>query len=188
MNTFDSGTYPKRGIAVGVSAKVRSDVTPNESDRIGTSGTFAGAVATHIPFDRRQRFILSSRARVEGIVGRYPFYFAPTLGDPDIRAYNVEQLAGNGVFAQTTDLRIEFARIKKGLPGAFGIAGAVDHGLAFGPDVDGKGTYHVAVGGSLFWSILGTMGLNAGYYYGFQGAQRLSITFGALFGGTGFEE
>ncbi len=188
INTFDSAGYPKRGIAAGVSAKVRSDVTPNENERIGTSGTFAGAVATHIPFDRHQRFILSSRARVEGIVGKYPFYFAPTLGDPDIRAYNLEQLAGNGVFAMTTDLRIELVRIKKGLPGAIGIAGALDHGLAFGPDVDGKGTYHVAVGGSLFWSILGQMGLSAGYYYGFQGARRLIITFGALFGSTGFNE
>ncbi len=187
INTFDSGGYPKRGIATGVSAKVRSDVTPNESDRIGTSGTFSGAVATHIPFDRHQRFILSSRARVEGIVGNYPFYFAPTLGDPDIRAYNLEQLAGNGVFAMTTDLRFEFVRIQKGLPGALGIAGAIDHGLAFGPEVDGKGTYHVAVGGSLFWSILGQMGLSAGYFYGFQGARRLIITFGALFGNTGFE-
>jgi len=187
INTFDSATYPKRGIAAGVSAKVRSDATPDEGDRIGTSGTFSGAVATHTPFDRHQRFVLSSRARVEGIVGKYPFYFAPTLGDPDIRAYNLEQLAGNGVFAQTTDLRIEFARIQKGLPGAFGIAGAVDHGLAFGQDVDGKGTYHVAIGGSLFWSILGQMGLSAGYYYGFQGARRLIISFGALFGNTGVE-
>ena len=188
VNTFDSAGYPKRGIAAGVSAKVRSDATPSDSARIGTSGTFAAAVATHIPFDRRQRFILSSRARVEGIVGSYPFYFAPTLGDPDIRSYNLEQLAGNGVFSQTNDLRIELVRIKNGLPGAIGIAGAVDHGLAFGPDIDGRGTYHVAVGGSLFWSILGQMGLSAGYYYGFQGAQRLIIAFGGLFGSTGFEE
>jgi hypothetical protein len=188
INTFDSAGYPRRGLALGVSAKVHTDATPNENDRIGTSGTFAGAVATHIPFDRRQRFVLSSRARVAGIVGKYPFYFAPTLGDPDIRAYNLEQLAGNGVFAMTTDLRFEFVRIEKGLPGALGIAAAVDHGLAFGPDVVGKGTYHVAVGGSLFWSILGQMGLSAGYYYGFQGARRLIITFGGLFGSTGFEE
>jgi len=187
INTIDSAGYPTRGIAARVSANVRTDATPNESDRIGTSAAFSGALATHIPFDRSQRFILSSQARVEGIVGKYPFYFAPTLGDPDIRAYNLEQLAGNGVFAQTTDMRFELVRIEKGLPGALGVAAAVDHGLAFGPDVDGSGTYHVAVGGSLFWSILGQMGLSAGYYCGFQGARRLIITFGALFGHTGSE-
>ncbi|MEM8605805.1 MAG: hypothetical protein AAGF92_01770 [Myxococcota bacterium] len=188
INTFDSGAYPRRGVAAGASVKVRSDVTPNDGDRIGTSGTFSGAVATHIPFDDLQRFVLSTRARISGIVGRYPFYFAPTVGDPDIRAYNLEQLAGNAVFSQTTDMRFEFVRIKKGLPGGIGIAAAVDHGLAFGGLVD-NGTYNVAVGGSLFWSILDVMGLSAGYYYGFEGgAQRLIIAFGALFGTTGVEE
>ena len=188
VNTFDSSGYPKRGIAAGVSAGFRSDATPGHSDRIGTSATFAGSVATHIPFDRHQRFILSSRARVEGIVGSYPFYFAPTLGDQDIRAYNAEQLAGNGVFGQSTDLRIEFIRIRTGLPGAIGIAGSVDHGLAFGPDVDGKGTYHASVGGALFWSILGQFGLSVGYHHGFQGGNRLAISFGSLFGTTGISE
>ena len=187
VNTIDVAGYPKRGIAAGVSANFRSDATPSEGDRIGTSGTFTAAVATHIPLDRHQRFTLSSRARAAGIVGNFPFYFAPTLGDQDIRAYNAEQLAGNGVFAQTSDLRMEIIRIRTGLPGAIGIAGSIDHGLAFGPDTDANGTYHASIGGSLYWSILGVLGLSVGYHYGFEGGRRLAITFGPLFGATGVE-
>ncbi|MEO0812376.1 MAG: hypothetical protein AAFY60_05890, partial [Myxococcota bacterium] len=102
FNSIDDSVYPKRGIAGQLVATVRTDVTSGTEERIGTSGLLSAALATHIPLDRRQRFVFSTRARFAGIVGDFPFFHAPTLGDRDLRAYNDEQLAGNGAFAQSS--------------------------------------------------------------------------------------
>ena len=183
VNTLDNPMYPRRGISAGISATVRRDVT---NDSTGTSATFRAALSTHIPFDRSERLVLSTRGRIAAIVGDYPFYFLPTLGDRDLRAYNAEQLAGNAVFSHTTDLRLEMIRISDGLPSAIGIAGSIDHGRAFGPDVPGD-KHHVTVGGRVFWSILGTIGLSVGYYRGLPEGDRLVIGLGPLFAETGLE-
>lgn len=184
VQTLDNPAYPKRGVAAELSASLRSDLTPGNR-RVGTSGSFAAALATHLPLSRSQRFVLSSRVRTEGIVGNFPFYFAPTLGDQELRAFNAEQLAGNGVFAQSTDLRVELLRFRRVLPSALGLAASVDHGLAFGPSVASGGSYHLSLGGSVFWAILDTIGLSVGYYRGIEDGQRLVIGFGPLFSTTG---
>ncbi|MEM6531773.1 MAG: hypothetical protein AAF654_04085 [Myxococcota bacterium] len=185
LNTLDNSGYPKRGLFAQVAATVRTDVTTGTESQIGTSGLFSAVVGTAIPFDRSQRFVLSTRARVQQIIGDFPFYHAPTLGDADLRAYNDEQLAGNGVFAQSTDLRVEVLRFKTGLPGALGFAASIDHGYAFGSDVVSE-DYNVVVGGSVFWSILDLVGLNVAYFRGLDDGSRLTVGIGPLFARTGF--
>lgn len=187
ISSIDSPMYPKRGIAIQATANVLSDVTPSVDNQIGNSATFTGAVVTHIPFDRGERLILSTRARVAGIIGDYPFYLAPTLGASDLRAYNAEQLAGNAVFVHSTDLRLEVLRFKTGLPSAVGVSGGIDHGLAFGSKAAG-GTYHAMAGGSVFWNILGAVGVGVGYYRGFNNGSRFTLSVGPLFGATGFTQ
>jgi len=185
LTTLDNSSYPKRGFFGQLSATVRTDLTPDADNHFGTSGLFTAAAGTYIPFDRSQRFVLGTRVKAHYVVGDFPFYFAPTLGDNDLRAYNDEQLAGDGVFSQTTDLRVELLRFREGLPSAIGIAGSIDHGLAFGPLVESN-NYNVIVGGSIFWSILDLVGFNLGYYAGLDEATRLTLSFGPVFADTGF--
>ncbi|MEO1171969.1 MAG: hypothetical protein AAFX94_07930, partial [Myxococcota bacterium] len=186
VNTIDNSTYPKRGLALQLLVRGRSDVTTGTERNIGTSGLFSGSVATHIPFDRNQRFVLSTRARVTGIVGDFPFYHAPTLGDRDLRAFNDEQLAGNAVFSHTTDLRIELFRFQENLPGAIGIAAGFDHGTAFGNLVSGD-NYNFAFGGTVFWNLLDAVGLSVSYFEDPDSdASRFTLGLGPLFSSTGF--
>ena len=178
IDTQDSNNYPKRGLFAKFTASINKDVS--EFSPLGEFLRLDGTLGTHLAIDRAQRVILSSRMRLSTIFGRYPFYFAPTLGDLDLRAYNREQLAGNSVFAHTSDLRFELFKIRHSLPGVVGIAASIDHGRAFGPDTRGN-DYHVMLGGKLFWSILDTFGLSVSYHQGLQNGQRFSFGLGTLF-------
>lgn len=179
--------YPKSGFTFETTAAMRTDMTDSSFD---TSATFTGAIGTHVPFDRTGRFVLTTRARAEGIVGDYQFYWAPTVGDRDLRAYNAEQFAGDLVFAHTTDLRVELLRIRKFLPGNIGLAGSIDHGRAFGlaSDVDvDVNDYHVSAGGTLFWNVFGLFGAFGSYHRGlFDDTERIVIALGGQFAETGF--
>ncbi|MEO1301905.1 MAG: hypothetical protein AAFV36_01865 [Myxococcota bacterium] len=185
LTTLDNSAYPKRGFFTQLLGSVRSDVTTGTEERIGTSGFFSVAAGTYIPFDRSQRFVLGTRAKFQHIVGDFPFYHAPTLGDQDLRAYNDEQLSGNGVFAQSLDLRIELFRFREGLPGTVGIAASLDHGFAFGSLVANE-EYNVIAGGSVFWSILDFVGVQVGYYQGLDEGNRLTFSLGPLFANNGY--
>lgn len=187
MSTLDNPSYPKRGFFGQVAGIVRTDATTGTESRIGTSGLVSAALGTHIPFGRSQRVVLGTRLKYQQIVGDFPFYHAPTLGDVELRAFNDEQLAGNGVFAQSTDLRVELLRFDAGLPSAIGVAASVDHGFAFGSDV-AEEDYQLILGGTAFWSILDLVGLQVSYYRGIDEGSRLVIGLGPLFAQTGFLE
>ncbi|MEM6274531.1 MAG: hypothetical protein AAF735_04745 [Myxococcota bacterium] len=185
LSTLDNASYPKRGFFTQLLSTVRSDVTSGTDERIGTSGFFSVAAGTFIPFDRSQRFVLGTRAKFQHVVGDFPFYHAPTLGDQDLRAYNDEQLSGNGVFAQSVDLRVELFRFREGLPGTIGVAASLDHGFAFGSLVADE-EYNVIAGGTVFWSILDFVGLQVSYYQGLDEGSRLTFGLGPLFANTGY--
>ena len=122
---------------------------------------------------------------LEGIVGPHPFYFAPTLGSSDLRAYRREQLAGENAFAHTSDLRIDVVRFYSGLPSTLGINLSIDHGRVFGPSITGN-AYHLNYGGGAWWSILDVIGVSAAYYVGLDGGSRFVASLGPLFSESGF--
>lgn len=179
-NTFDSLTLPRRGLALHASAEGRADVVKGGDFSI----TYRAGGAAAIPIDRAQRFVLLTRVLAEGIVGAYPFYFAPTLGELQLRAYRQEQLAGTFVFAHTSDLRVDVVRFESVLPGTLGINLAVDHGRAFGPRL--SNAWHVSLGGGVWWSLVDTLGLGLAWHHGLDGGWRFSFAAGSLFSTTGF--
>lgn len=187
-----SQTYPKRGLTFEATAAVRSDLTGGD---LQTFANFTGTIGTHLPIDRTGRLVLTSRVRAEHTEGDFPFYFFPTLGANDLRAFNDEQFAGTTVFAQTTDLRLELFEIRRVLPGNIGIAGSIDHGRVFGDGVDTSdpaleadtSTYHVSAGGTLFWNLFGLFGVTGSYHRGvFDDTERVVIGLGPQFTETGF--
>jgi len=180
-NTFDNLALPRRGIALHASVEGRYDLARGTQ----FSTTYKVAAATALPLDRNQRFVLLSRARIEGIFGPHPFYFAPTLGDPQLRAYHKDQLAGELAFSQSTDLRIDVFRFDSVVPGTMGVNLSVDHGRVFGEGITGK-YYHLNYGGGLWWSIVDLVGVSVNYHRGLDGGQRFSLAVGPLFADTGF--
>ena len=179
--TFDSRTLPRKGVALHASATGRYDVAAGRDFSMNVKA--AGAMA--VPLDRSERFVVLSRVLVEGIVGRYPFYFAPTIGAGELRAYNFQQFAGDVAFAHTSDLRVEVFRIQSTLPSTIGVNASFDHGSVFGNSVRG-GNYHVTLGGGVWWSIVDLFGIWAGYHRSFDGAERISVLVGPLFADMGF--
>ncbi len=180
-NTYDSLSLPRRGVALHGSVEARYDLASGNQ----LSTIYKAAAATAIPFDRHQRFVLLTRATVEGIVGEHPFYFAPTLGDTQLRAYHKHQLAGDVAFAHTTDLRIDVFRVYSVVPGTVGINLSVDHGRVFGSSITSN-TYHLICGGGVWWSIVDIIGVSVNYHRSLDGAQRFSLAVGPLFANTGF--
>ncbi|MEO1230462.1 MAG: hypothetical protein AAFZ18_16300 [Myxococcota bacterium] len=189
LDSRDNAAYPKRGLFGEVFASTRVDLTEDDGSReFDTLGLFGGSAGGIFPFDGTGRVVLSTWVRAQGIIGDYQFYWAPTLGSSEIRAYNDEQLAGDFVFSHSTDLRFEVIRIARGLPSVIGIAGAIDHGRAFGTDVPGN-EYHASAGGTLFWNIADLAGLGVSYHVGFRDPgqrQRFMVLLGPLFSDTGF--
>lgn len=179
--TFDSRTLPRKGVALHASATGRYDVAAGRdfSMNVKAAGAFA------VPIDRGERFVVLSRALVEGIVGRHPFYFAPTVGAGELRAYNFQQFAGDVAFAHTTDLRVEVFRIESTVPSTIGVNASVDHGGVFGNSVSG-GRYHVSLGGGVWWSIVDLIGVWVGYHRSIDGAERFAVLLGPLFADMGF--
>jgi len=179
-NTFDDQALPTRGLALHASAEGRFDLARGGAFSV----TLKGAAAAAIPFDRERWVVLITRASVEGILGPHPFYFAPALGDTTLRAYRLQQLAGDLAFAHTTDLRIDVVRIRSWLPGTLGLNLSLDHGRVFGPAAGDA--YHLDYGGGVWWSVLDAFGLSLSYYRGLLGGSRFVFTFGPLFSRTGF--
>lgn len=180
-NTFDRPMLPTRGIALHASVEGRWDARQAG----GFSSNHKLAAAAAVPLDRNQRFVLISRASIEGILGPHPFYFAPTLGTSQLRAYHPQQLAGDLAFAHTTDLRIDLLRIHWGLPGTIGINVSADHGRVWGAQVAGD-DYHFNYGGGVWWSIGHLFGVQLSYHRGLDGGQRFAAAVGPLFADTGF--
>ena len=180
-NTYDDLVLPTQGVALHASVEARHDLGIERQ----LSMTYKGAAAVAVPFDRERRFVLLSRASVEGIVGPHPFYLAPTLGGTNLRAYRYNQFAGDLAFAHTSDLRIDVFRFISGIPGALGINLSVDHGRVFGVSTGDK-LYHFNYGGGLWWSILEVVGLSLSYHRSLEGAYRVILTVGPLFSQTGF--
>ena len=178
-NTFDDLVLPKRGVALNASVEGRYDLARLRE----LSTTFKGGAAVAFPFDPKRRFVLTSRLIVEGIVGDHPFYFSPTLGGYELRAYHYQQFAGDFAFAQSTDLRIDFLQIVTGIPSDVGLTLSIDHGRVFGKPISGN-DYHMDYGGGLWWSVLDYIGLQFAYYRSLEGTDRFVFTAGPLFAQT----
>ncbi len=180
-NRFDSLTLPRRGVALHTSVELRWDPV---SGGVGSSShKLAAAVA--VPLDRGERFVILSRAYLEGIVGQHPFYFAPTLGEPQLRAYVQQQFTGDVAFSHSNDLRIDVLRIGQGVPSTVGVNLSLDHGRVFGRGVLGN-DYHVSLGGGLWWSVADLFGVSVAYHRSLDGAERFTAAIGPLFANTGF--
>jgi hypothetical protein len=180
-NTFDDLNLPTRGIALHLGAEGRGDVARGGPFSI----TYRAAGAFAIPLERARRVVLLSRLSVVGIVGEHPFYFAPSLGGSDLRAYHPYQLAGDVAFSQSTDLRIDVLRIRSVLPGTAGVHLSFDHGRVFGTS-RASDAYHADLGGGVWWSFMDLIGASFSYFRGFDGADRLVFSVGPLFAQTGF--
>jgi hypothetical protein len=180
-NTFDDLQLPKRGVALHASLEGRGDLEHGTDPSL----TWRTGGALALPLDTARRVVFITRANVEGIAGPHPFYFAPTLGGVDLRAYHYQQLAGDVAFAQTTDLRVDVFRFATGLPSTVGFNLSLDHGRVFGPSIAAQ-DYHVDVGGGLWWSLLDWVGVQLGYFHGLDGGSRFTFTLGPLFSQTGF--
>jgi hypothetical protein len=180
-NTFDDLNLPKRGVALHLGAEGRCGVGQGGPFSI----TYQAAAAVAIPFDAQQRFVLLTRASVVGIVGDHLFYFAPTLGGSDLRAYHPNQFAGDVAFSQTTDLRIDVVRIRSVLPGIVGVNLSADHGRVFGTP-GASNAWHLDVGGGVWWSFMDLIGASLDYFRSVEGAQRIVFSLGPLFAPTGF--
>lgn len=174
--TFDDLTLPTRGVGLSVSVESRADLLRLSSTPVSTS--YKAVAAAAVPFDRTHRVVLLSKLSLEGIVGAHPFYFSPTLGRGELRAYHLQQLTGDVAFAQTTDLRVEVLR--HSAPGIIGVNLSVDHGRVFAPQISSR-TWHLSLGGSVWWAIMDTMAVSAGYYRSLAGGDSFMVMFGPLF-------
>jgi hypothetical protein len=182
VNTFDSPTLPRRGVALHASVEGRYDVLHGNS--FSANHRLAAAVA--IPLERTGRFVITSRLGLEGITGSFPFYFAPTLGANNyLRAYAQQQLAGDFILGQATDLRIDVLRLRTVLPGTIGVNVSLDHGRVWGQGVEGN-DWHFNLGGGVWWAVVDLFGVYLSYHRGLEGGDRVVFALGPLFSNTGF--
>jgi hypothetical protein len=176
VNTIDDPVLPTRGIVLKASAEGRGDWLHLRD----FSTTLKAGVGFAFPFDWQRRFVLLSHLGTEGIVGDHPFYFAPTVGGLELRAYRFQQFAGDFALAQTTDLRMDVLRILHGIPGTLGLNLSLDHGRVFGTSTPSH-VYHMSYGGGVWWSVLDAFGMSLAYNRSLEGASRVVFSVGALF-------
>ena len=175
-STYDKSTLPTKG--VGIKGSIESRFDAKNGGPLSTNYKIQGSLA--FPFDRARRIVFASRAGVEGIIGKHAFYFSPTLGDEELRAYHRQQLSGDFVFAHSTDLRFDVFRSAATTPGTVGIDLSIDHGRVFGETIRSH-TWHLSLGGSIYWGIMDTVALSVGYYRSIDGGSRFMMSLGPLF-------
>jgi len=175
-STYDKQTLPTKG--VGLRGSIESRFDAKNGGPLSTNYKLQGSLA--FPFDRARRVVLASRAGVEGIIGRHAFYFSPTLGEDELPAYHRQQLSGDLAFAHSTDLRIDVFRSEATTPGTFGVDLSIDHGRVFGEGISSS-TWHLSLGGSIYWAVMDTIALSVGYYRSLDGGSRFMMTLGPLF-------
>lgn len=120
------------------------------------------------------RTVLLTLASLEGIVG-----------DPQLRAYQSQKVAGEIAFAQTTGLRLDAWRIRSVLPGTLKSHISADHGRVFGPSIVGK-TWLLNLGGGMWWSIVELVGTSFSYHRELEGGASFTFSAGPLFSNTRF--
>ncbi len=96
---------------------------------------------------------------------------------PGLRAGPDEGVTLGGDAAYVVQGRIELVRTSAGTIGANLSA---DHGRVFGPSITGN-AWHLSLGGSLWWSVMDTMGLSLGYYRGLDGGSCVRLELGPMF-------
>ena len=174
-NTFDDAIRPTQGAQLGASVEGRDEVRGGQ-----LSMTARVVAAAAIPFDRERRVVFLTRGVVEGIVGPHPFFLAPTLGAPLLRAYRYNQFTGNVAFAHSNDLRIDVLRFTRGVPGSLGIDLSADYGRVFDTPIPST-LWHLSLGGGLWWCPFDRFAVSVSYHRALDGADRFSFALGSLF-------
>lgn len=110
----------------------------------------------------------------------YEFHQAATIGgDTDLRAYRSSRFAGQYSYSQSTDLRLEIARIRRFIiPMKIGIIGGYDYGRVW---MDGEKSkkWHQAIGGGIWLNAIDSFTGKVNYFTGEDGGRfSLGVNFG----------
>jgi outer membrane protein assembly factor BamA len=121
------------------------DVTETFGEVHGEVSAYATAWAT-----------LALRGAAKKVFGTFPFQEAAYLGgNSTLRGFAQQRFAGDASLLGSAELRFPLTKVRIIFPGNLGLHGLVDVGRVFSDfDVPGENTWHSAVGGGLWISVL----------------------------------
>lgn len=132
-------------------------MVPAAGDVTRTFGAVDGEAATYLSVGQGG-FVptLALRAGGRKVWGTYPFQEAAFLGGKTtVRLGRENRFAGDAAVFGNAELRLQLGEIFLLLPGHFGVFGLADAGRVFyAPDPVGADTWHTAVGGGVWISLL----------------------------------
>ena len=146
----DRESFPTLGFELSLQTGYKNNVS--------TSKGFA-YVMPQIAFDYKLlpkgNLVLATNLRAHFNFGNdFEFYQGATIGASNgLRGYRNQRFTGKNAFVQSTDLRLNFTRIKTGLfPIYLGIYGGADYGRVWLDDDNSKKWNH-ALGGGVFVNV-----------------------------------
>ena len=109
----------------------------------------------------------------------FEFYQGATLGgDYDLRGFRNERFLGKSSFYQSTDLRLNIGKIKKGiLPMTYGILGGFDYGRVW-LDNENSQKWHQSVGGGIWINGLNVITGRITYFKSSDEEARITLGLG----------
>lgn len=177
FENYDNASNPTMGMTFSILASWKT----NLSDTKRNFPYVESAYGISHKLTPNGRLVLGTLLKAKAVLNdNYEFYQGAALGgNYDLRGYRTERFLGRQSFFQSTDLRLNFGKIRQSLiPMQFGILGGYDYGRVW---INGEESnkWHQSVGGGLWLNGLNTVTARLTYFQGSDGGR---VAFGLGFG------
>ena len=153
----DNNAFPTLGMEVNLQVGYKTNL--NETNSFGY-------IIPSFAFDYKLvpngQVVLATKLKGHLTLGDgFEFYQAASLGASDgLRGYRNQRFSGKSAFYQSTDIRLNFRKVKTGLlPLNIGIYGGIDYGRVWVDDVDSN-KWNNSFGGGVFADMAEMLTLN----------------------------
>ena len=178
FKNLDNKAFPTLGLEMILNAGWKA----NLSEFNQNFANFNGTLNLFHRIDKRGKFVFANSSNAMILNNNhFEFYQAAAIGGNNgMRAYRNERFAGKSYFANSSEIRWDFGRVKNNIvPINMGILVGYDIGRVW-IDKEQSRKWHQGVGAGFWLNILETFSARADYFIGEDGG-RISGGFGMSF-------
>ncbi|MCV6630050.1 MAG: metallophosphoesterase [Flavobacteriaceae bacterium] len=177
FRNVDNEAFPTLGMTAKLQSGYRTRINLRKS-----FGYFVPSLAFNYKLLTNGKLVLATKIKGHLTIGDdYEFYQAANIGGNDgLRSFRNQRFTGKHSFYHSSDLRLNFGRMKTGLlPLRLGVFGGFDYGRVWHPS-ETSNTWHQSYGGGMFVTLAEMVSTNFSLFTGEEGS-RFALTFGFAF-------
>lgn len=169
FKNFDQNAFPTLGLELALNAGWKANISEIKQN----FAAFEGTLNLFHRIDKKGRFVFANSSNTMIINNNnFEFYQAAAIGGNNaMHAYRNERFAGKSYFANNSEIRWNFGRIKNNIaPTNMGILVGYDVGRVW-KDNEISDKWHQGIGAGLWLNILETFSAKLSYFTGEDGGR-----------------